>query len=196
LVVSIIWRYACGVAIGMGGSLFRSGTDRPRGRQSIAAIMAAADRLPEAWDSPVVHRQRVRGPSPPLWPTRSMTPRRAAAATLTQAGELGTVSRARQARFRHFRRRNNFSALRQQIQTVSAANIASGGKYTPQPQLAVGGEDRAGTPRRSNGYGTYHAGHRTRPPPATPTPAQRPGDTADPLAGKDPPRSPVLIASR
>jgi hypothetical protein len=49
--VSIIGRYACGVAIGMGGSLFRSGTDRPGGEsglwgcevlgQSIAAIMAA-----------------------------------------------------------------------------------------------------------------------------------------------------------
>src|SRR5258705_8068573 len=33
--VSIIWRYACGVAIGIGGSLFRAGTDRPGGESGL-----------------------------------------------------------------------------------------------------------------------------------------------------------------
>src|SRR5258705_10274726 len=44
--VSIIWRYACGVAIGMGGSLFRSGTDRPGGEAGLwgCEVFGSVDR--------------------------------------------------------------------------------------------------------------------------------------------------------
>src|SRR5258705_7120363 len=46
LAVSIIWRYACGVAIGMGGSLFRSGTGRAGGESGLwgCEVFGSVDR--------------------------------------------------------------------------------------------------------------------------------------------------------
>src|SRR5258705_8740498 len=75
LAVSIIWRYACGVAIGMGGSLFRSGTDRPQGESGLwgCEVFGSVDRgdhggrRPAAagLGQPGVHRHSP-GPSLPL----------------------------------------------------------------------------------------------------------------------------------
>ena len=55
-----------------------------------------------------------------------------------------------------FRRRSSSRELRQQIQTVSAANIASGGKYAAQLTQLVG-EKTALDTKAAQGYSAFHS---------------------------------------
>jgi hypothetical protein len=142
-------------------------------------VRSAADRLPEAWDSPVstdtvrAHLYRY---------ADAFDDSASRARTLTQQaswhGEQNAQARS------DIPPPQQFSSLRQQIQTVSAANIASGGKYAAQLNSLLG-EKTALDANAVDGYGTYHAAtDKTTAGEGDPT--AKPGDAArDPLAGED-----------
>jgi hypothetical protein len=142
-------------------------------------VRSTADRLPEAWDSPVstdmvrAHLYRY---------ADAFDDSASRARTLTQQaswhGEQSAQARS------DIPPPNQFAALRQQIQTVSAANIASGGKYAGQLNQLLG-EKTALDTKAVDGYGTYHT-VTDKTTAGDGDPAARPGDAAqDPLAGKD-----------
>ena len=145
--------------------------------QLVSALESAADtvrsvgaQLPEQWDSPV-STDAVRDH---LY--------RYAQALDTSASRARTLAwQARRHGEQNAQARNDipspqqFAALRQQIQTVSAANIASGGKYAAQLGQLLG-EKTALDTKATQGYGAFHT--------ETQTTTAGDGDAADGVAGQ------------
>ena len=127
-------------------------------RQLVSALEGAADtvrsvgaQLPEQWDSPVStdavrdHLYRY---------AQALDTSASRAQTLAwQAGRHGEQNA--QAR-NDIPPPQQFAALRQQIQTVSAANIASGGKYAAQLTQLLG-EKTALDTKAAQGYSSFHS---------------------------------------
>ena len=145
--------------------------------QLVSALESAADtvrsvgvQLPEQWDSPV-STDAVRDH---LY--------RYAQALDTSASRARTLAwQAGRHREQNAQARSDipspqqFAALRQQIQTVSAANIASGGKYAAQLGQLLG-EKTALDTKATQGYGAFHT--------ETQTTTAGDGDAADGVAGQ------------
>ncbi|PXX01545.1 PPE domain-containing protein [Mycolicibacterium moriokaense] len=127
-------------------------------RQLVSALEGAADtvrsvgaQLPEQWDSPVStdavrdHLDRY---------AQALDTSASRAQTLAwQAGRHGEQNT--QAR-NDIPPPQQFEQLRQQIQTVSAANIASGGKYATQLTQLMG-EKTALDTKAAQGYNAFHS---------------------------------------
>jgi hypothetical protein len=127
-------------------------------RQLVSMLEGAADtvrsvgaQLPDAWDSPVStdavrdHLYRY---------AQALDTSASRAQTLTwQAGRHGEQNA--QAR-NDIPSPQQFAALRDQIQTVSAANIASGGKYAAQLSALLG-EKTALDTKAARGYSAFHS---------------------------------------
>jgi hypothetical protein len=164
-----------------GGEAFVGAWTRVASSTEAAAevVRSAADRLPAAWDSPVstdtvrAHLYRY---------ADAFDDSASRARTLTQqAGWHGEQSA--QARS-DIPPPQQFSSLRQQIQTVSAANIASGGKYAAQLNSLLA-EKTALDTQAVDGYGTYYAAT-DKTTAGDAGSGEQPGDgTQDPLAGKE-----------
>jgi hypothetical protein len=113
-------------------------------------VRSVGDSLPEAWDSPV-STEDVRAHLYQYAAAFDASAERAA--TLARQADRHAEQNA-QAR-QDIPPPDQYSALRQQIQTVSAANIASGGKYAGQlGQLLA--EKAAMDGRTVAGYGSFH----------------------------------------
>ena len=126
--------------------------------QLVSALQGAADTvrsvgssLPAQWDSPVStdavrdHLSRY---------ARALDTSASRAQTLAQQADRHSEQNV-QAR-NDIPSPQRFADLRQQIQTVSAANIASGGRYAPQ-LAALLGEKTALDSKAAQGYSAFHS---------------------------------------
>lgn len=119
--------------------------------QAADMVALAAERLPEVWDSPVsaqTVRSHLQGYSQAL--SASASRARILAQQASQHVEQTVQARS------DIPTPQQFSALREQIQVVSAANVRTGGAYAvPLSQLQA--EKTAMDTQALTSYGAYHA---------------------------------------
>ena len=126
--------------------------------QLVSALQGAADTvrqvsnsLPEQWDSPV-STDAVRDHLYRYADTLDTSAARARTLAWQADQHSGQIVQARN----DIPSPQQFAQLRQQIQTVSAANIASGGKYAAQ-LVQLLGEKTALDAKATQGYSTFHS---------------------------------------